>query len=184
MDGQEFASQLAQFSSLEQLVSMNDALAQNGEINGLLAQSINSGVASGLIGKEIEAEGNTFQMLGDKSQALRFDLGEAATSISIEIFNEAGEKVRTVDLGQRGAGEQEYVWDGADNDGNQLAAGNFTFNVVAKDAGGSDVATTTFTRGVVDRITFGPDGIFLWVGQTSVSMGDVNSVGEPGESHE
>ena len=178
MDGQEFAAQLAQFSSLEQLVTMNDSIAQNGEINGLLAQSINSGVASGLIGKEIEANGNALQLQEGATNKLRFDLGEAASSVSIEIFNEAGVKVRTIENGQRAAGEQDYVWDGTDDEGKKLATGNYTFEVKASDAEGNDIGVTTYTRGLVDRVSFGRDGILLWIGQTSIAMGDVSSVSE------
>lgn len=65
MDGQEFAAQLAQFSSVEQLLNISDVLAQNGEMNGLLAQSINSGVASGLIGKTVQASGNAISWDGE-----------------------------------------------------------------------------------------------------------------------
>lgn len=178
MDGQEFAAQLAQFSSLEQLVTMNDSIAQNGEINGLLAQSINSGVASGLIGKEIEANGNALQLKEGATNKLRFDLGEAAATVSIEIFNEAGVKVRTIENGQRAAGEQDYVWDGTDDEGKKLATGNYTFEVKASDAEGNDIGVTTYTRGLVDRVSFGRDGILLWIGQTSIAMGDVSSVSE------
>ncbi len=183
MDGQEFAAQLAQFSSLEQLVTMNDSILQNGEINGLLAQSINSGVASGLIGKEIEAQGNAIQVKEGSTNKLRFNLGEAASTISIEIFNEAGSKVRTIEYGQRAGGEQDYVWDGTDDEGKKLAAGNYTFNVKASTAEGSDVDVTTFTRGLVDRVSFGRDGILLWMGQTSIAMGDVSSVSEADSSN-
>ena len=70
MDGQEFAAQLAQFSSLEQLININESMIQSGEINGLLAQSVNAGVAADLIGKTIEAEGDQFQYSGEDSTSL------------------------------------------------------------------------------------------------------------------
>jgi len=52
MDGTAFSAQLAQFSSLEQLTNMNEALtAQNQNFTNLLsAQSVN------LIGKEVTAD--------------------------------------------------------------------------------------------------------------------------------
>ena len=47
MDGQQFAAQLAQFSSVEQLINIDRTLAASGEMNSLLAQGVNSGVAAG-----------------------------------------------------------------------------------------------------------------------------------------
>ncbi len=178
MDGQEFAAQLAQFSSLEQLININDSIALGSEVNGLLAQSVNSGVASGLIGKRIEAEGNQFYFDGDESAELRFQLERAASQIEIDIFNPAGQKVRTLTMAQLESGDHTLSWDGADADGNELPAGTFTYEVKATDAEGNEVSAKTFLSGRVDRVTFNQDGIFLWIGDTSVSMGDVSSVSE------
>ena len=178
MDGQEFAAQLAQFSSLEQLLNINTSLAQNGEINGLLAQSINSGVAAGLIGKEIEAEGNAFRFSAEENTKLRYELADGASNVSLEIRNEAGNVVHTVDLGAQLEGDQEYRWDGKDEAGNVVPDGAYSFSVTAKDAEGNSIDNRTFIRGQVDRVSFGGGGILLWIGDTSIAMGDVSSVRE------
>ena len=178
MDGQEFAAQLAQFSSLEQLIGIGDTLADNGAINGLLAQSINSGVAAGLIGKEIEAEGHDIFVSNGEPTKMRYELADAATSLTIDIKNEAGQTVRTIEVGAKGEGEHQFNWDGKDADGNDIADGKYTLEINATDANGDDVATRSFMRGEVDRVTFGPEGILVWVGQTSVALGNIRSVGD------
>lgn len=177
MDGQEFAAQLAQFSSLEQLIGIGDTLASNGELNGLLAQSINSGVAAGLIGKEVEAEGNDLFVSDGEASGIRYELGDAAVNLVIEIKNEADQVVRTIDLGARTQGEHEFNWDGKDADGNSVANGRYSVNVKATDASGESVSATTFMQGVAERVTFGPEGILIWIGQTSIPLGNINSVG-------
>ncbi|NBB75411.1 MAG: hypothetical protein GVY35_17335 [Bacteroidetes bacterium] len=48
MKGQEFAAQLAQFSSLEQLLNINETLSGQSASNGLLASRLNSSMAAGL----------------------------------------------------------------------------------------------------------------------------------------
>ena len=178
MDGQEFAAQLAQFSSLEQLIDINDNLIQSGEINGLLAQSINSGVAADLIGKTIESEGNQFYFDGSEETSLKFDLSNVASDIEVEILNPAGQSVRTISLSQLQSGDHEVTWDGKDADGNDLAAGDYTFNVKATNVSGEDVHATTYISGVVERVTYNQNGIFLWIGNTSINMGNVRSVSE------
>ena len=54
---QEFASQLAEFSSLEQLTQMNESLESNLDSDLLLAQSLNNSTATGFIGHEVHATG-------------------------------------------------------------------------------------------------------------------------------
>lgn len=178
MDGQEFAAQLAQFSSLEQLIGIGDTLADNGAVNGLLAQSINSGVAAGLIGKEVEAEGHDVFVAEGEVTKMRFELGDAATSLTIDVKDESGQIVRTIDLGQRGKGEHQFNWDGKDADGNDVANGKYSIEINAADANGNDVISRAFMRGEVDRVTFGPEGILVWVGQTSIALGNIRSVGD------
>jgi flagellar basal-body rod modification protein FlgD len=176
MDGQEFAAQLAQFSSLEQLINLNDGMTAAAELNGLLAQSINSGVAAGLIGKQIEAIGNEFRFDGQTAQTVHFELDRAAGAVTVEVFDEAGRKVRTLDGGALGKGEQHLNWDGTGDDGAALPAGTYTFEVRATDGAGATVAVTPLMRGTVDRVTFSQGGILLWIGDESVAMGNVRSV--------
>ena len=177
MDGQEFAAQLAQFSSLEQLININDVLAQNGELNGLLAQSINSGVAAGLIGKEVEAVGNTFSIKADESAELHYNLGDFATNVTIEILNEAGVVVRTVELANQAEGSQSFEWDGK-NDSGQALQGDHSFRISASDAEGESIATQPLVRGIAERITFGPEGILVWIGERGIPLGEIQSIGE------
>ncbi|MEX0601350.1 MAG: flagellar hook capping FlgD N-terminal domain-containing protein [Rhodothermales bacterium] len=176
MDGQEFAAQLAQFTSVEQLVNISDVLAQNGEMNGMLAQSINSGVAAGLIGKSIEAGGNTVAWNGSDPAEMKFELASSAQNVKITIKDSAGITVRELEIGGRAAGKQTFEWDGATNQGHAATTGSYTFDVAAVDPSGSAVDVRTFTQGTVDRITFGQDGISIWIGGYSVPMSEVSSV--------
>ncbi len=178
MDGQEFAAQLAQFSSLEQLIDIGDTLNTNGAMNGLLAQGINSGVAAGLIGKEIEAEGHDIFVTEGDVGTIRYELGDSAASLSIEIKDESGQLIQTIDLGQRGKGEHQFKWDGKDADGNDVVNGKYTVDIKATDANGNDVNARSFMQGQVDRVTFGPEGILVWIGQTSIPLGNISSVGD------
>ena len=176
MQGHEFAAQLAQFSSVEQLVNIGDVLAKNGELNGLLAQSVNSGVASGLIGKSVETKSNQINWPGEGITEMNFKLESSAKSVTVTIRDKAGNVVRKFDLDGRSDGEHKLEWDGTDASGARLTEGVYTYSVDALDAADKAVAATTIFRGQVDRITFGADGIRLWIGKVSVAMSDVESV--------
>jgi flagellar basal-body rod modification protein FlgD len=176
MDGQEFAAQLAQFTSVEQLLNISDVLAHNGDMNALLAQSVNSGVAAGLIGKSVQAVGNTVNWDGENAVPINFELADAAEVVSVTIRNEAGLAVRTFELTGRSSGDHSLEWDGLDASGSNVAAGSFTYEVSATDVAGNSVEAQSYVRGKVDRITFGQDGIMLWIGKIRVPMSDVESV--------
>ncbi|MBX2818743.1 MAG: flagellar hook capping protein [Rhodothermaceae bacterium] len=176
MDGQEFAAQLAQFSSLEQLININESMIQSGEINGLLAQSVNSGVAADLIGKKIEAEGDEFQYGGEDTTSLRFELFTAASDVQVEIYNPAGQLIRTESLSNLDSGQHTFEWDGKSGEGEQQLNGQYSFKVTATDPEGATVNSRTFISGTVDRVTYNQNGIFLWIGDTAINMGNVSSV--------
>src|SRR5690606_23139416 len=130
-DGQQFAAQLAQFSSVEQLMNIDQTLAANGQMNGILAQSVNSGVAAGLIGKNVEADGNTVHWDGENDTTLHFELGAPARDVTVRIRDAAGQVVRELDLGSYGAGEQSVTWDGKITKGGVGSPGTYTFEVLA-----------------------------------------------------
>ena len=56
MDGQQMAAQLAQFSSVEQLVSINDTLKTQGGSNAALVEALGGSLSLGAIGKQVEVD--------------------------------------------------------------------------------------------------------------------------------
>lgn len=176
MDGSQFAAQLAQFSSVEQLINIEQALTGQGEINGMLAQSINSGVAAGLIGKEVEAATNAVTWSGEGTVDLGVETAGDLDGAQLLVKDSTGRTVRTIDLGTLGKGDHPLTWDGTDDAGNTLPGGSYTFSVVTE--GGKAAPAQTYLRGQVDRVTFGPEGILLWIGKTSIPMGQVRTVKE------
>lgn len=178
LEGQEFAAQLAQFTSVEQLINIDETLSQQGEMNALLAQSMNNGVAAGLIGQTIESPGNQMNWDGENAPSGKFSLEGNAATVQVEVRDSTGFLVRTVDYGALGKGDQDFTWDGKDDAGNSVAEGVYTTTVVAQDTNGEAVASNSTIRGAVSRVTFSPEGVFLWIGQLSVNMSNVESVGE------
>ena len=61
---EEMASQLAQFSSLEQLVNVNALLTEQTAFNGTMALALNNSAAVGVLGKEVLAVGDSVAVTG------------------------------------------------------------------------------------------------------------------------
>lgn len=179
MKGRDFASQLAQFSSVEQLTSIGDQLEAQKGGNQALMRSVNSGVATDLIGRTVEAKGNQFSRSGEGETTLGMDLNSPASEVTVTIRDDAGNAVRTRTLDNVQAGSKEITWDGTSDAGNQVPDGDYSFEIEATDPQGESVEASPYLKGSVDQITFGEDGTKLWVNGAEISMDRVRSVAAP-----
>ncbi|MFQ5752983.1 MAG: flagellar hook assembly protein FlgD, partial [bacterium] len=96
--GEEFAAQLAQFSSVEQLHNINSNLENVLDMDLLLNQAINNTLATTLIGKEVKSIGNRVSLHEGESVNLHYRLSSPASKVVIEIKDSAGTLVRSVEL--------------------------------------------------------------------------------------
>lgn len=179
MKGRDFASQLAQFSSVEQLTNISDQIEGQQSSNRALMQSVNSGVATDLIGRTVEADGNQFAWNGEGKTTLGMDLNAPASKVTVTIRDAAGNAVRTRTLEDVQAGSEEITWDGTTDADAPAPEGRYSFEVEAVDAQGESVEASPYLKGSVDRVAFGKDGTQLWVDGAKISMGRIRSVAAP-----
>ena len=178
MKGQEFAAQLAQFSSLEQLLNINETLSGQSTSNGLLAERINSSMASDFLGRTVQAQGNSIQWTSGDDVPLSFDLASPAADVQITIRDATGQPVFQQDMGSLSAGQHAFAWDGVNENGDEVPRGSYTFEIAAADSNGDAVDSTPYLNGTVDRVTFGSDGPMLWVNGQQVPLNQVRSVAQ------
>lgn len=172
MEGQEFASQLAQFSSLEQLTNVNSNLETSQAFD--LALSNNSSIA--LIGKSVDAPGNTIDLESGEIKSLSYSLDSSAAEVSIDIFDSIGTKVSSIAIGAQSSGLHELVWNGTDNNGALLPTGNYTFKVTASDSSGNFVSTDTFSAGLVTDVIFENGQAFAIVNGQKLAINEISKV--------
>ncbi len=176
MDGTAFSAQLAQFSSLEQLTNLNTYMKQSIDANATLTQSINNTLITGLIGKGVKLSGGDLKVNGQDSITLGYNLPTEAKTAQINIYNESGALVKTLDGISTTAGDNKLSWDLTDNNGNKLPKGNYKFEVDAVNLSGDNMTLDIYKVGTIDGVRFTDQGTVLLVGGAEYSLADVAEV--------
>lgn len=175
MKGRQFAAQLAQFSSVEQLNNISSQLEGQKKGNDGLAQSINDNMATDLIGRSVEASGNTMQWTGEGKATFGLDLERPASEATVTIRDGAGNAVHTQTL-EDVSKTTEVSWDGTADGGGQVPEGSYSVDVSATNGSGDSIQATAQLEGTVDRVTFEDGGTSLWLGGARIPMGRVQSI--------
>ncbi|MEY4551322.1 MAG: hypothetical protein RL685_7517 [Pseudomonadota bacterium] len=147
----EFVAQLAQFSSLEQSVGINERL------DALTAQ--NQGMQNtqivAMVGKQATVKGNIVSLKGQGDIVpISFKLEGAAENSTVVIRDQAGRTIRTLPVGKRSAGTVTVSWNGQSDSGLAQPAGPYQVSVTAKDANDAPVALTQQTSGTIRSVSF------------------------------
>jgi flagellar basal-body rod modification protein FlgD len=176
MEGTEFASQLAQFTSLEQLMNLNDSMDTSINANYFLSQSINNTLAATLIGKEVKLNGNSFQNNGQDNSTLGYNLSTAASSVTVKIYNDSGVLIKTIENAPKNSGDNKLIWYFTDNEGNSVPQGRYTFKVEPKDADSNLMSYSTYVLGKIDGVKFTENGTMLVVNGAQYNLSDIMEI--------
>ncbi len=177
---EDFVSQLAQFSTLEQMDQISEGIATSNQWDFLQNQSINNTMAANLIGKEVRATYNGLFLQDEGNANINFTNEVFAKEIKFTIKNEAGEVVTSFTKNDVLAGTNLVEWDGNDGLGNRMPEGYYTVEVSAIATDGSTYVPKLSLVGIVRSITYKDGGAFLNVNGTDIALGDITSIGEPG----
>jgi flagellar basal-body rod modification protein FlgD len=169
----EFAAQLAQFSSLEQLTQLNeglDALNAAGQLNTLMSET---SFSSSLVGKTIIATGNAVEIPQSGAGVVRVEVGTGGGDATITLKDKNGKVVAERPIGHLEAGVQNVTLPA------DLPPGDYTYSVKCTGANQSDVAVRTYITGRVDGVHFGNGTVTLRIGKLEVPLDDLSEIGAP-----
>ena len=176
MNDQEYVAQMAQFSSLEQLQNMNSSLSQNMQYNMLLSQTINNTMATSLIGKEITADSDSVGIISGSGADMTFKSTDFALSGTIMIIDESGKVVRSLQVSNLQSGDNSVSWNGKDDLGNNVASGNYTYQINLKDTSGQAVTVSNYRTGTVDSVKYVDGQAYLLVDGAYIPLAHVREV--------
>jgi flagellar basal-body rod modification protein FlgD len=167
---QEFAAQLAQFSSVEQLLNIGQQLALMADGNAALIATINSSSAIDLIGKNVMVMGNTVEMPDTGELSVKISVGGNGGSGELVLRDEFGVEVLRMPVQKLDPGLREIDLTGLVG---QVPAGHYKYSVELTDSAGVAAPVTTFAVVRVEGVRYTTHGPVLTVGPDTIPLGDV-----------
>jgi flagellar basal-body rod modification protein FlgD len=175
LDSKEFAAQLAQFNSVEQLISVNSGLSTLQGSQEMMSASLTNSMAASMTGKHVKALSSEVYLAPGGQSNIQYKLNNSASEVEIVIRNESGSEVRREKLSGVAGGENQWSWDGRNDAGDRMADGNYYVEIQASNEG-SKVDALTYVEGTVGKVRYTGSGVFLHVNGVNVSIGDVEEV--------
>ncbi|MCA9782105.1 MAG: hypothetical protein KDC10_01785 [Calditrichaeota bacterium] len=176
VDNQQFSSQLAQFSSLEQLENMNASLQNGLEQDMAVAGALQSNMAAGLIGQTVVAVDDRVRLDGSGT-VIHWEASSPPSHLSLSITDEDGRVVRVLEVDDPA---EEIAWDGKDANGRTLPDGTYHVRIEGEDTAGASLSARALIVAPVDSVRF-RDGIaWLVLDGMELSLSQVSEVRETG----
>jgi flagellar basal-body rod modification protein FlgD len=175
MDGSKMASELATFSSLEQLVNINDALETTKTQQDIMLLAINNNVALSTIGKTVVAAGDQVVLAkdpvsGDVGGKVMADITTEGDGV-LKLYNAAGKEIASRPLGYLTTGDKKEFDVGSAATG--LSEGKYTYKIEVTDSKGKAVTQTSYMIGKVDGISYDSTGAVLTSGPLDIPIGSI-----------
>ncbi len=172
-DNGEFISQLAQFSSLEEMQKLS------GSVDDVVGQfrSTQALQASAMVGKSVLAPSQIGLLGADGVVDGTIEVPASTGGLRLSVQNQQGELVRQIDLGASPAGVKSFSWDGQDGNGNPLPPGPYRIVAEASYPEGQQQLSTMVSANV-DSVSLGQGGSVTLnlAGMGSIALSEVKQI--------
>ncbi|MCP5076780.1 MAG: flagellar hook assembly protein FlgD [Psychromonas sp.] len=150
VDNSEMIAQMASFTTAEGITTMGNEFAGMKEV----LSSSQALEASSLVGKKVLIPSNQGYLAGSGELSGSINSKTGAYNTMVNVENSAGVVVRTISLGDIGAGNKRFSWDGLDNEGNRLPEDSYTLNANGTVNGqGEELMVATYAH--VESVSLG-----------------------------
>jgi len=160
MDNGQFLGQLAQFSTVNGIESLNSSFAN---LSGAMLDE-QALQASNLVGRSVLAMSDVGYYGGNTTLSGAIELGSSANNVQVDITDANGELVRRLNLGEQSSGLVNFEWDGRNADGDVMERG--VYQVSSRVSSGALTENVpTLIRADIESVTLGHSG-----GQMSLNI--------------
>ena len=176
---EEFIAQLAQFTSLEQLMGVNTAL---GDLYAATT-SMNNASMTQLLGRDVTAFRDEIPYNGDGPKDIHFQAASEVDRMTVTILDADGKVVAREELSGIASGEGSWRWDGKDIHGAPVPEGTYTVSINAADELGNPVTVQNLLKGTVNEMSYATGAPVPYVDGIEISISEILRV-ETGGSDE
>ena len=171
-DPSEFLGQLAQFSTVSGIQSMQNSMTA-------LTDSMRSNQVLGgttLVGHSILAASTTVALDSTDPVSGAVQVPEGASSVQLSVTDSTGQLVKRIDISPT-EGLNAFAWDGTDTTGTRAAAGTYKIEAIAN-IGGRNASVETQLVSQVGSVTIDPTTSALTLNTTAgaVALANVRQV--------
>lgn len=176
MQSHEMASQLAQFTSLEQLNNINSTLESMKN-----SQSPNTNFqALAFIGKKASGDSSKLtRTAGDTKHAFNFEMLGDAAKVKVAIKDAGGNVIRNLEFTNMKKGSNSIEWNGLSEDGMPARPGEYKFTIEGQASNGAKVFSKTSFEGRITGLNYTAEGPILMLGNQSIKLSDVKKIEDP-----
>jgi len=172
MDNAQVTSQMAQLNTVTGINNLNSTMEG-------VAASINANQtvqATSMLGRAVLTEGNDLALKDGKATG-SMELNQTVDVLRVKVLDAGANVVRTLELGAQSKGVHEFEWDGKAEDGSNLPAGNYKFEIEST-AAGKAASVTALNLSLVQGIrNAGADGTKLLTSTgREISFADIKQV--------
>ncbi|NIF29423.1 flagellar hook assembly protein FlgD [Pantoea sp. Tr-811] len=173
-DNGEFVAQLAQFSSLEGITSLNESVTN---ITSAMASS-QALQASSLVGRSVVVQNDKAVVDTADSFNAQFVVPQAIDGAKVTVKDKDGNTIKTIEVDEQKAGYADFIWDGTNSKGEKVDPGTYTFTATAT-VDGKSVQMNTLLPAKVTSVSFNTTGemVLNLAGVGKVSLSDVQTIG-------
>ena len=177
LDSTEFTAQLAQYSSLEQLLNVNENLEsmKASQEQDYRLQALD------FLGKEVIADGDMLFLEPNQMSEGGFSITDSANCTAF-IMDSNGIPVKSIPLGVLGAGQHDFQWDGRNAAGAKMDPGIYNFEVTAMTGDGMILPVTTQITGKVTGVNLETETPVLFLGDIPMYLSQVMEIKVPESS--
>ncbi|MBQ7457024.1 MAG: flagellar hook assembly protein FlgD [Desulfovibrio sp.] len=182
MEDQEFVAQMAQFSSLEQLMNLNsgmDSLTNATENQQMLN-------ATSYIGKQVSISGNTIGKVTNADgtstiSTFRYAFGDAVKEGVLTVMDATGNTVYTEPLNGKAANTTfEFNWNGLNDKGVAAPDGTYRIGLSAYNSAGEAVLSDQVVDATVTSVVRNEDTVYIGLdGGQTMELANVRQVSTP-----
>lgn len=167
MNNDRFAVDLATFSQLEQLISINEKVGKDSTSSGDVTSM------ASFLGTDVKLKSQTVNVKDGDGGSVSFKLDQDAVSVEVQLLDSSGQVVDKFDAGALKAGEQSVSLQQL-----KAASGSYSVKVAAQGTSGVTMAPEAYVSGTVVGYRPAPDSVLI-IGNQEYSLSDILEVRLP-----